>query len=130
MLRHEIAQRYRDYLTSQGFAADYDADGDVRFTYEGGTYLIIVDEDDDEFFRVVYPNFWAIESEPEREKVYEASNIATERTKVVKVFVVKNNVWASVEMFQSSREHFHEVFRRSLSAIRTAVHHFVDKMRE
>lgn len=130
MGRYELAQRYKDFVTREGLPAEFDPDGDVRFTYEGGTYLIIIEEDDDQFFRITYPNFWAIESETERERAYQSANIATERTKVVKVYLVKDNVWASVELFQASPDHFEAIFRRSLSAIRTAVHHFCDKMRE
>ena len=51
------------------------------------------------FFRLVFPNFWEIESDGERAQALGAAQEATADTKVAKVFLVKDNVWASVELF-------------------------------
>ncbi len=75
------------------------------------------DENDEEFFRLVYPGFWSIESELEREKAQRALT-ATAQTKVAKVFLVCDNTWASIEMFCSPPEVFRTAFHRSLRALR------------
>lgn len=130
MTKQERAEMYRQYLLEEGFAPRIDEDGDVAFKYEGGSYVIIVDDKDDVFFRLIYPGFWSIESEEERTKVTQAALHATAQTKVAKVFMVRDNTWASIEMFCSPPEAFKPVFSRCLSALRTGVDTFRTKMRE
>ncbi|HOJ13411.1 MAG TPA: hypothetical protein PLS81_04775 [Deltaproteobacteria bacterium] len=130
MTKSELAARYTDFLTDQGFRPEIDKDGDVKFLFEGGLYYILVSEKDPEFFRLVYPNFWEIESDEEKMKATIAASFATADTKVAKVILVGNNVWASVESFFESPDHFKGVFRRSISAIRTAVSSFRDNMKQ
>jgi hypothetical protein len=48
---------------------------------------IIVDENDLESFRIVYPNFWELESLAEKEKIYEVTNYINRTTKVIKVYL-------------------------------------------
>jgi hypothetical protein len=130
MNKHLQAQMFREFLESEGYDSEIDDDGDVIFRQGGRTYLILIDEDDEEFFRLVFPNFWSIDSEEERERVEKAALYATAKTKVAKVFPVRNNVWATIEMFISPIEGFKPVFDRSMRALHVAVHSFAEKMRE
>lgn len=130
MTKQERAEMYRQYLADEGYSPRIDDDGDVFFKYEGKGYFIIVSEKDEEFFNLLYPNFWSIENDAERAKVIEAALYATAKTKVAKVFPTKSNTWAVIEMFCSPPETFRSVFRRSLSALRVAVENFRTKMRE
>ncbi len=120
---------YREYLAELGYRPEIDRDGDVKFMREGRTYYIILQDKDEEFFRIVYPNFWKIESEEERAKVIMASVKATADTKVAKVFPVEDNVWATIEMFCATPEAVKPVLDRSMSALAVSVHTFVEAMR-
>lgn len=124
------ARMYCDFLRNEGYEPEIDQDGDVIFRDGGRIYLILIDENDDEFFRLVFPNFWSIESEEERQRVERAAIFATAMTKVAKVFPVRHNVWATIEMFVSPIEGFKAVFERSMRALNVAVHSFVQKMQE
>ncbi len=130
MGKYNQAQMFFDFLVSEGYRPEIDEDGDVLFRREGRVYLILVDEDDDEFFRLVFPNFWSIDNEFEREKAEKAALYASAKTKVAKVFTVRDNVWASIEMFCSPLENFKPVFERSIRALNVAVQSFAEKMRE
>ncbi len=130
MTKQERAEMFRQYLAEEGYSPKIDDDGDVYFKYEGGGYFIIVSEKDEEFFNLLYPNFWSIESEAERAKVNEAALHATAKTKVAKILPRTSNTWAVVEMFCCPPEAFKSVFRRSLSALRAAVENFRTKMHE
>jgi len=121
-------QMYTDFLRAEGYVPQIDQDGDIVFKVEGGMYLILLDEKDDQFFRLIYPNFWSIESPNERIKVEKAALVATGNTKVAKVFPVGNNVWGAIEMFAASPEAIKPVFARALSALRTAVNSFKEEM--
>lgn len=124
------AKAYSDFLRSEGYIPELDKDGDIVFKSEGKTYLIIFDDSDELFFRLVFPNFWRIESPREREQVEAAALAATAGTKVAKVFPINDNVWATIELFGTSPEVIKPVFSRCLSALRSAVNTFVNEMRK
>ena len=129
MTQNERAEMCLTYLKEEGYVPKLDDDGDITFKSEGRTYLIIFD-DDDMYFRLLFPNFWEIECAAESLKVERAALHATEKTKVAKVFLVKDDVWATVELFCSPPEVFKNVFARSMSALRGSIENFAEKMRE
>lgn len=126
----ELQSLYMEFLTEEGYKPEIDSDGDVQFKHEGRNYFIQVDENDLEFFRLVFPNFWEIESEEERVQVLAAADVSNAKSKVSKVFTVRDNTWASIEIFVSKPELFKGVFKRSMSALQNGVANFVNKMKE
>jgi hypothetical protein len=122
------AGRYISYLIKEGYKPTVDEYGNVDFKYEGKHYVIIVSENDPEFFRIVLPNIWLIESEKERQKALIAADYATGKIKVVKVLVVRDHVWVSFEVFVSKPEQFQGIFKRSMSALQAATMVFREKM--
>ncbi len=124
------AEFYASFLRSEGFAPEVDKDGDVRFKAEGGTYVLFAHEADPEYFFLLFPNFWPIESEAERRRAFEAACHATATTKVAKVYPLGDNVSASVEMLFMDPEQCKPVFKRALAMLKGSVAMFVDKMRE
>jgi hypothetical protein len=129
MDKQQRTEMYRLYLQDEGYKPEVDSDGDVRFKKEGRTYVIIVDQDDEAFFTVVYPQFWKIESEDERRRVLTSCDHANNLSKVAKVFTVQDNVWAATEMFVSAPEGFKPVFDRAMSALQNCVSNFAQHMR-
>ncbi|MCX7664946.1 MAG: hypothetical protein N2112_05315 [Gemmataceae bacterium] len=131
MTARELAEMYRTYLAEEGFFPKIDEDGDVCFKFEGGNYYLSVDENDLEYFRLVFPNFWSIDSESESEQAIKAAHHTTSTTKVAKVYLTRrDNTIASIEMFCDPPEVFKSVFRRSLSALQSSVMKFRKKMQE
>ena len=128
--KSDLQDIYVSFLKSEGYMASIDGDGDVTFKREGKEYFIGVDERDPQFFRLVIPNIWPIENEAERQKVLIAAHHSTAVAKCAKVFMVKDNVWVSIEIFVNSPEDFRPLFNRSISALQTGVGSFVEKMRE
>lgn len=130
MTNQHRAEMYLEFLREEGFAPKIDDDGDVIFKYEGGTFLILLDDKDEEYFKLVYPAFWPIETEHERLKALRVAFDATANTKVAKVYIIKDNAWAAIEMFCDPPETVKPVFARCLSALRTVVRTFKEEMRE
>jgi hypothetical protein len=124
-----LSEIYSDFLSTEGFRPTQDPDGDLVFKKEGRTYLIICDDEDPTFFRLVFPNFWSIESDAERLQALTAAQEATADTKVAKVFLVKDNVWASVELFVADPAAVAPVFERSMGALESAVNRYAGVMR-
>lgn len=125
-----MQKMYTEYLKSEGYPVELDDDGDVLFKFEGNTYFIQIDPEDTDFFRIVLPNFWPVKDDNERQKVLEAVNYANAESKTSKVFIVRNNVWASIELFVADPEDFKTIFKRSMSALQYGVYNFVMKMKE
>ncbi|MEO0086301.1 MAG: hypothetical protein ABIK37_06700 [candidate division WOR-3 bacterium] len=130
MGKEERQRLYKTYLEEQGYKPEIDKDGDVMFRREGRVYFIFVSEKDDEYFQLVFPNFWKIESEEERRRVEQAAIAATAGTKVAKVYPVRDNVWATIEMFCKPPDTFKPVFERAMSALNAGVATFVEEMRK
>lgn len=118
-----------DFLKVEGYVPDLTDDKMVHFKYEGGNYFIATDDPDPQFFSIVYPKFWAIESSEEYEAALRAGRKATERTKVAKVFPIENDTWASIEIFIPDIEDVKPVFQRLLRALKSAVETFKAEMR-
>lgn len=128
MDKEEKVRAFSDFLRQEGYVPTVDEDGDIRLKIQGRTYYVIFDDKDELFFRVIFPNFWGIESDDERIKVERAALKATAETKVAKVFTVRENTWATVEIFSSSVDNAQKIFSRSVSALQTAVRTFADEM--
>jgi hypothetical protein len=120
------AEMYLEYLSAEGYRPELDGDGDVRFRKEGGTYYITVDEKDERYFRLMYPNFWLLESPAERAKALEVMGEVNATLKVVKVFPVRDgtDVTATVELFLEPHEGFKVVFERCVRLIQDALGRF------
>jgi hypothetical protein len=125
----ERAQQYADILRAEGFMPTIDDETDVVFKYEGRTYYITCDENDPAFFRLVYPGFWAIESEEERARANAAAFSVTTKMKVAKVWVVRNTTFAAIEAFYLPPESFRPVLMRCLSCLQATGQRFAEEMR-
>lgn len=123
------SELFLDYLRQEGYVPKLDGDGDVVFKKEGLSYILFVAEDDRDYFRLAFPNFWPIENDVERWRVMEASASVNAKVKVAKVYPVGDNVWASIELFVSPIENFVAVFERSLRVLMAATGEFRQAMR-
>ena len=124
------AEMYRMFLDKEGFRPELDSDGDVRFKMEGLTYFVEVDARDDAYFRVCLPNIWTIENDQERARVLIACDYANAKSKVAKVFTVRDRVWGSLEIFVPDPEVFRDLFMRCMSALKNVAWNFAEKMKE
>ncbi|HQQ66933.1 MAG TPA: hypothetical protein PLO55_12435 [Thermotogota bacterium] len=130
MNKSDRARALSDFLMEEGYSFKTDAEENIVLKVDGKTYFITLDEQDEMFFRIIFPNFWSIDSANERLKVEQAALKATAFTKVAKIFTVDDNIWATVEIFSSSIDNVKLVFNRSFSALKTAVDFFVQELRK
>jgi hypothetical protein len=131
MSREDLQQMYLTHLKEEGYQPEIDSDGDIKFKAEGRTLYIIVYEDDLDFFQIIYPNFWEIESEAEREKVASVASYVTRTTKVAKVYMTRaDDTSISAEIFIEKPENFKTSFKRMIDVILLARREFIEKMNE
>lgn len=120
---------YLDFLTRQGYRPEVDEDKDVSFKKEGGSYFISV-SDDPNFFKLVYPGFFKIESAEQQFRALRAIERVGREVKVVKLIIIRDHVWAMAESFVPDQSAAPEIFEDSLLAIRVGVQLFAELMDE
>ncbi|MCL4486745.1 MAG: hypothetical protein M1570_01275 [Chloroflexi bacterium] len=124
---------YKEFLEGEGYRPTVAPEGNfVFFKHEGGTYCLDVDDKDEQYFRLVYPNFWEIGEASDLSHALSAANQVTTLTKAAKVCVRDDGkqVTASIELFFERPDQFKPVFNRSIVALKAAVNTFVEKMKK
>ena len=125
----ELQEMYMKFLSDEGIDdAFIDSDGDVQFTFSGHNMYIEVNEDDNEFFRVVAFNLWPIESQTEAVQVAFAVDAVNRERFVAKAYTLDDNVWIACEAFFGRPEQFKPVFMRMLREIERGIDVFVENM--
>jgi hypothetical protein len=125
-----LADTYREFLAGEGFEAELDEAGDVAFHIEGRAYFLMIDDDDPGYFRLLFPNFWSIDSEAEHQRAMLAAAEVTAEIKVAKVYVLGDDTQASAEMFLADPRRPPPVFDRALRALQGAVRRFCEIMQD
>jgi len=92
-----------NYLVSEGFPAQSDADGDLVFKSEGLDYALCFDKDDRHFAKVILPNVWQINDQAELNQALLMLDNVNRKLKVVKGYTVKDTIWFAVEVFQTDQ---------------------------
>lgn len=127
------------YLDARDYEPEYDSDGDIIFKRGGKTYLLVFDEDD-EFFRILYVNFYSYKNESDMIRSYVVANLVNHATKVAKLVVPKKYVVdpkgifdspaVAIESFNDDPHEFARSIPRSTSAIQTAAQEFSKQMED
>lgn len=125
-----LAGIYVQFLEREGFRPDIDEAGDVMFRCEGRGYYLMVDDDDPGYFRLLFPNFWSIDSEAEHQRALLAAAEVTAEIKVAKVYVLGDDTQAAAEMFLADPADLARVFDRALGALQGAVRRFCEIMQD
>ncbi len=128
--KETLQQIFLAMVEKKDMEGHIDEDGDVVFKKGKFTYFINVNPEDETYFQVVLPNIWPIESEFERISVLKACDYATANTKVTKVYMVRDNVWVSAEIYSDDPGNFERHFMRILSSMEVAKDKFAAKMKE
>lgn len=122
------AEAYLAFLRAEGFRPELDDAGDIVFKCEGRYYCVTVDEDDPLYFRLIFPSFWRIDSEPERHWARVAAAEVSAEFKVAKVYPQDDDMMAAAEVFLARPGDFAVVFERCVSALQGAVRRFCEVM--
>jgi hypothetical protein len=127
---------YRAFLQENGYRPDV-RDDFLAFVHEGGNYVITADTDP-QYFQILYPYLWSIDSPAERQRALEVAGQTTAMMKAAKVYVMQrpatpgrpasDDVSATIELFLPKVDDFAPVFRRALRALQSAAQEFATGM--
>lgn len=115
-------------LTGQGFNVQEEAGVGLSFLFEGGTYYLPPQEDDAEFYHLLYPNFWEWDSDEELGRALFACDLVNREGKLVKLHTVEGDVWAGIEALHGSPAEFMAHLLRYLGYLQESVRAFRDVM--
>ncbi len=135
-----LTKYFQDLLSEEGYhRGDARWEEDSRtshlvFKYSGGTMVLTADADDTSFVRLIYPNFWPLESDNEYANALQAISIINARCKGVKVYATTNNenMMASVEFLISPDEPSlpASLFLRYVGMVQHGANEFAKVMRD
>jgi hypothetical protein len=132
----ETCARYEAFLKEEGFKIEKSVkernDCVLIIKAEGRAYLFVFDGDDKGFIRIVYPNFWEIESKEEYVRALQASNAASAKCKFVKLYVIEDqtDTTASLEFFDDKNSADVMLIKRYLGVIQNGVNTFRTEMQK
>ncbi|MEJ3656678.1 hypothetical protein WEH80_27335 [Actinomycetes bacterium KLBMP 9759] len=125
----KVRDLHVEFLAEQGFRPKVDEEGDIHFRYEGRHHFIM-ETQDEQYFHLLFPNFFPLSNETEVREAAAAASTASRSTKVAKVYLnpALDNVSASVELLLTEPADVHPHFLRSLDIIGTATGTFLEEM--
>ena len=87
----------QEYLRKEGFCPE-ETDFGLYFKCEGKNFLLIYDDDDEQYFRLMMPCIFEMTDENE-DAVYRAMNEVNSSVKVIKAYIMRENeVWLGFEV--------------------------------
>ena len=119
---------YARFLRQSGYTPDVTSEGHVAFHIGDWTYIIRVDERNQQSFELVLPGFATISSEIDRARISAAANYATSTTSVAKIYIVRDSVWASTELFVASPEDFAPLLTDCIAALASGAKTFIGQV--
>lgn len=128
--KEELREIYGEQLVRQGFRPETDADGDLAFRFEGGSYCILLSPDDPNYVAILMPGIWRFDAADEPARARDVALRVMMQYKVIKVAVYRDAVSLVVEMFLPRQEDLDLVLMRSLRLLQETSHTFHNVMRE
>ena len=118
-----------NFLRSEGYLPQINQVDDIIFKAEGNTFIVMIDENDEQFLNLILPNFYQIEGNLEMNKAFRVANIVNQNIKVGKIIISNNkHVWAIAEQFIDSTPDLEDFFKRTIRAVLKASEDFQSKM--
>ena len=135
-----LTQHFQSMLDKEGYnrgQISWDADAnssDLVFKVEGRGYILIADADDNDFVRLMFPNFWPIESDEEFAAALQAISLVNARCKGAKIHASSknDNIIATVEFLIDAQnpQLKSSLFLRYIRMLNNAADEFSRFMRE
>lgn len=121
------AEKLIDSLKKAGYQGKKDERGNVDIKHEGGNYVLLLDEDDERYLRVLYPRFWEFK-EVERTTMVIAAHESTSAIKAAKIHLVGSTTWAAVEYFAADEEAAVAVMANCLLSLQAITKDFTNRV--
>lgn len=123
-----IKEDISEYLAQEGLRPQVEDFG-IYFRYQMLNFLIHWDEDDALFLKISVPSIFETD-ENNRGDALEALNTVNLERKVVKGFIIDNNVWITAEQLLDSTPNYDDIIPRTLTMLIQARDCFYESLRK
>lgn len=126
---NEMMTNVFDYLKQQGLVPAEEEFG-ISFKYQMADFLILSDDDDQQFFRLTMPGIFSCTPE-NRLETLEAINITNNDMKVIKATIFgETNVWLFFEQLLDSTPVFDDIIPRGINILLAGQQKFFNVLKE
>jgi hypothetical protein len=132
MSEQDLQNMYVSYLREEGYSPWIDDDGDVGFEKNDLNFYIIVNEGDLEFFQLLFPGIYSVDTPQERQRAAAAISVVNRKRKVAKVYMntSETRVTVSAEVFVRNPGDFRGTFTRMFNNVLLAAQDFLEAMED
>lgn len=126
---NEMMTKVFDYLKQQGLVPTEEEFG-ISFKYQMADFLILSDDDDQQFFRLAMPGIYSCTPE-NRLETLEAINVTNNDMKVIKASIFgETNVWLFFEQLLDSTPVFNDIIPRGINILIAGQQKFFNALKE
>lgn len=126
---NEMMTNVFEYLKQQGLVPTEEEFG-ISFKYQMADFLILSDDDDQQFFRLTMPGIFSCTPE-NRLETLEAINITNNDMKVIKATIFgETNVWLFFEQLLDSTPVFDDIIPRGINILLAGQQKFFNVLKE
>ena len=119
----------KQFLQNEGFCPQ-ETDFGLAFKCEGRNFLLIQDDDDDQYFRLMMPCIFEMTEENE-EAVFRALNEVNSSVKVIKAYIMcENEVWLGFEVLVDSTPVVGDFLPRAIAMLNRGARVFYQAIQE
>ena len=119
----------KQFLQDEGFCPQ-ETDFGLAFKCEGRNFLLIHDDDDDQYFRLMMPCIFEMTEENE-EAVFKALNEVNSSVKVIKAYIMcENEVWLGFEVLVDSTPVVGDFLPRAIAMLNRGARVFYQAIQE
>lgn len=105
-----------EFLRKEGFCPEVDENGSIVFKYQMVTFLLINNEEDNDFFQLTIPYIYDV-TDDNRDIMLEAANKTNTTMKVAKICVIDDSVWALFEILLDQSPAVEDIMPRALNIL-------------
>ena len=126
---NEMMTKVFDYLKQQGLVPTEEEFG-ISFKYQMADFLILSDDDDQQFFRLAMPGIYSCTPE-NRLETLEAINVTNNDMQVIKASIFgETNVWLFFEQLLDSTPVFNDIIPRGINILLAGQQKFFNALKE
>lgn len=105
-----------EFLRKEGFCPEVDENGSIVFKYQMVTFLLINNDEDNDFFQLTIPYIYDV-TDDNRDIMLEAANKTNTTMKVAKICVIDDSVWALFEILLDQSPAVEDIMPRALNIL-------------
>ena len=126
---NEMMTKVFDYLKQQGLVPTEEEFG-ISFKYQMADFLILSDDDDQQFFRLAMPGIYSCTPE-NRLETLEDINVTNNAMKVIKASIFgETNVWLFFEQLLDSTPVSNDIIPRGINILLAGQQKFFNALKE